>query len=63
MLAEQQSTVNHNMPFRCLEYLVVHYNRFFEKGDKYNKRQITLPRPECYVFYSFSMSQLPFVLP
>ena len=63
VLAEQQSTVNHNMPFRCLEYLVAHYNRFFEKGDKYNTRQIKLPRPECYVFYSFSMSQLPFVLP
>ena len=52
VLAEQQSTVNHNMPFRCLEYLVAHYNRFFEKGDKYNTRQIRLPRPECYVFYN-----------
>ena len=52
VLAEQQSTVNHNMPFRCLEYLVAHYNRFFEKGDKYNTRQIKLPRPECYVFYN-----------
>ena len=52
VLAEQQSTVNHNMPFRCLEYLVAHYNRFFEKGDKYNTKQIRLPRPECYVFYN-----------
>ena len=52
VLAEQQSTVNHNMPFRCLEYLVAHYNRFFEKGDKYNTKQIKLPRPECYVFYN-----------
>ena len=52
VLAEQQSTVNRNMPFRCLEYLVAHYNRFFEKGDKYNTKQIKLPRPECYVFYN-----------
>lgn len=52
VLAEQQSTVNHNMSFRCLEYLVAHYNRFFEKSDKYNTRQIKLPRPECYVFYN-----------
>ena len=52
VLAEQQSTVNHNMPFRCLEYLVAHYNRFFERGDKYNAKQIRLPRPECYVFYN-----------
>ena len=52
VLAEQQSTVNRNMPFRCLEYLVAHYNRFFERGDKYNTRQIRLPRPECYVFYN-----------
>ena len=52
VLAEQQSTVNRNMPFRCLEYLVAHYNRFFESNDKYNTKQITLPRPECYVFYN-----------
>ena len=52
VLAEQQSTVNHNMPFRCLEYLVAHYNRLFERGDKYSTRQIKLPRPECYVFYN-----------
>ena len=52
VLAEQQSTINHNMPFRCLEYLVAHYNRFFERGDKYGTKQITLPRPECYVFYN-----------
>ena len=40
------------MPFRCLEYLVAHYNRFFDKNDKYNTKEIKLPRPECYVFYN-----------
>ena len=52
VLAEHQSTINNNMPFRCLEYLVAHYNRFFADNDKYNTKEIKLPRPECYVFYN-----------
>ncbi len=52
VLAEHQSTINNNMPFRCLEYLVAHYNRFFTENDKYNTKEIKLPRPECYVFYN-----------
>ena len=52
VLAEHQSTINNNMPFRCLEYLVAHYNRFFVDNDKYNTKKIKLPRPECYVFYN-----------
>ena len=40
------------MPFRCLEYLVAHYNRFFTDNDKYNTKEIKLPRLECYVFYN-----------
>lgn len=52
VLAEHQSSINNNMPFRCLEYLVAHYNRFFAENDKYNTKEIELPRPECYVFYN-----------
>ena len=52
VIAEHQSTINNNMPFRCLEYLVAHYNRFFDEKDKYHEKQISLPRPECYVFYN-----------
>ena len=52
VLAEHQSTINNNMPFRCLEYLVAHYNRFFTDNDKYNTKEIKLPRPECYVCYN-----------
>ena len=52
VLAEHQSTINNNMPFRCLEYLVAHYNRFFTDNDKYNTKEIKLHRPECYVFYN-----------
>ncbi|MBP3772827.1 MAG: Rpn family recombination-promoting nuclease/putative transposase [Treponema sp.] len=52
VLAEQQSTVNYNMPFRCLEYIVAHYNKFFDKNDKYHEKMVKFPRPECYVFYN-----------
>lgn len=52
VLAEHQSTINNNMAFRCLEYLVAHYNRFFHNNDKYSTKEIKLPRPECYVFYN-----------
>ena len=55
VLAEHQSTINNNMPFRCLEYLVAHYNRFFTDNDKYNTKEIKLPRPECYVFTTETM--------
>ena len=46
------NNIDNNMPFRCLEYLVAHYNRFFTDNDKYNTKEIKLPRPECYVFYN-----------
>ena len=52
VLAEQQSTINNNMPFRCLEYITAQYSRMFEKGAKYHEKQVQLPRPECYVFYN-----------
>ena len=52
ILAEQQSTINNNMAFRCLEYIVAQYSRIFERHEKYHSKQIKLPRPECYVFYN-----------
>ncbi len=52
VLAEQQSTVNFNMPLRCLEYVTAQYSKMFKKERKYNRRKIELPRPEFYVFYN-----------
>lgn len=52
VLAEQQSTVNYNMPLRCLEYVTAQYGKMFKKKKKYAKKMIGLPRPEFYVFYN-----------
>ena len=52
VLAEQQSTVNYNMPLRCLEYVTAQYSKMFRKETKYNKKKIELPVPEFYVFYN-----------
>lgn len=52
VLAEQQSTINYNMPLRCLEYVTAQYSKMFKKEKKYAKKRIELPRPEFFVFYN-----------
>lgn len=52
VLAEQQSTINNNMPLRCLEYVTRLFEKQFEQQKKYNKTLIKLPTPEFYVFYN-----------
>ena len=52
VLAEQQSTINYNMPLRCLEYVTAQYSKMFKKERKYAMKRIDLPRPEFYVFYN-----------
>ncbi|MBQ0051437.1 MAG: Rpn family recombination-promoting nuclease/putative transposase [Treponema sp.] len=52
VLAEHQSTVNNNMPLRCLEYVTRSFERLFPEKDKYREKQIKLPCPEFYVFYN-----------
>ena len=52
VLAEQQSTVNYNMPLRCLEYVTAQYSKMFKKRKKYATKRIELPSPEFYVFYN-----------
>ena len=53
VLVEHQTTVNENMPFRCLSYvtellnnLVKNKNRFYYKG------LIQFPKPKFFVFYN-----------
>ena len=48
VLAEQQSTINYNMPLRCLEYVTAQYSKMFKKERKYAMKRIELPRPEFY---------------
>ena len=52
VLAEHQSTINPNMPLRCLEYISRLYETIFESKEKYSRKLLHIPRPEFYVFYN-----------
>lgn len=52
VLIEQQSTINENMPFRCLEYVTALYSAMFKNEEKYKKKRLNFPCPEFYVFYN-----------
>ena len=52
VLAEHQSTINPNMPLRCLEYVSRLYETLFESKEKYSRKLLSIPTPEFYVFYN-----------
>ena len=52
VLAEHQSTINPNMPLRCLEYISRLYETLFESKEKYSRKLLKIPVPEFYVFYN-----------
>ena len=52
VLAEHQSTINPNMPLRCLEYISRLYETLFESKEKYSRKLLQIPTPEFYVFYN-----------
>ena len=52
VLAEHQSTINPNMPLRCLEYVSRLYERLFGSKEKYSRKLLRIPTPEFYVFYN-----------
>ncbi|MEL3907142.1 MAG: Rpn family recombination-promoting nuclease/putative transposase [Treponema sp.] len=52
ILAEHQSTINPNMPLRCLEYVSRLYETLFESKEKYSRKLLNIPTPEFYVFYN-----------
>ena len=52
VLAEHQSTINPNMPIRCLEYIVRIYEQLYDSKEKYSRQLLTIPTPEFYVFYN-----------
>ena len=52
VLAEHQSTINPNMPIRCLEYIARLYEQFYKSKEKYSHKQVAIPTPEFYVFYN-----------
>jgi hypothetical protein len=52
LILEHQSTVNPNMPLRCLLYLARLYEKIINNKDVYKSRLLTIPRPECFVLYN-----------
>ena len=52
VLAEHQSTVNENMPLRCLQYVARLYEQIQVPKAKYYKTLQKIPTPEFYVFYN-----------
>ena len=52
VLAEHQSTINPNMPLRCLEYVSRLYETLFASKEKYSRKLLKIPTPEFYVFYN-----------
>lgn len=52
VLIEHQTSVNNNMPFRCLSYVAELLNNLVVDKDKlYNKTLIRFPRPKFFVMY------------
>ena len=52
ILVEHQTTVNENMPFRCLSYVTELLNNLVKNKNKlYNKGLIKFPKPKFFVLY------------
>ena len=49
---EHQSTLNQNMPLRCLYYICEQFRKYVPARNLYQNKRIPLPRPEFYVFYT-----------
>lgn len=52
VLAEHQSTINENMPLRCLQYVARLYEQIQDPKAKYYRTLQQIPTPEFYVFYN-----------
>ncbi|QTQ14545.1 Rpn family recombination-promoting nuclease/putative transposase [Treponema parvum] len=52
VLAEHQSTINENMPLRCLQYVARLYEQIQDPKAKYHRTLQKIPTPEFYVFYN-----------
>ncbi len=52
VLAEHQSTINENMPLRCLEYIARLYEQIQDPRARYYRTLHKIPTPEFYVFYN-----------
>lgn len=58
ILVEHQTTVNDNMPFRCLSYVAELLNNLVEEKNKlYHKTLIRFPAPKFFVLYDGDTTQ------
>ena len=51
VLIEHQTTINNNMPFRCLEYVTRVYEAIVPGRQRYAERVYKIPNPDFYVVY------------
>jgi len=56
ILLEQQSTINENMPYRCLEYSVAIIGSQMNRRDKFLPRPMKILNPEFCVIYNGDVS-------
>ncbi|WP_407436140.1 PD-(D/E)XK nuclease family transposase, partial [Treponema sp.] len=59
VLVEHQSTINHNMPFRCLEYVTRIYEGIVPLNKRYAEKVYKIPNPDFYVVYVGKDKQPP----
>ena len=52
VFGEHQSTVNKNMPLRCLMYAGRAYEQLVDSEDRYRTALVKIPAPEFYTFYN-----------
>ncbi len=52
LLIEHQSTINNNMPLRCLLYIAREYEKLIDKNIIYRSTLQQIPTPHCYVLYN-----------
>ena len=59
VLVEHQSTINNNMPFRCLEYVTRIYEGIVPVKQRYAEKAFKIPNPDFYVVYVGNKEQPP----
>jgi hypothetical protein len=52
VLVEHQSTINHNMPLRLLEYVADLYSGMLIHEQKFQENLVSLPWPDFIVLYN-----------
>lgn len=57
VFGEHMSTINRNMPLRCLMYVGRAYEQLVDRKARYRTTLVKIPTPEFYVFYNGEKEQ------